>query len=101
MNTDFTITLEEQEKILRTYFKEGLEGPLHGFPSKERRKIIILKHIMKGFKSNQRYTEKEVNEILKQVFQDYVMLRRYLVDYGFMERTEDGLTYWVKDGKQL
>ncbi|MFR1478879.1 MAG: DUF2087 domain-containing protein [Hydrogeniiclostridium mannosilyticum] len=24
------------------------------------------------------------------------MLRRYLIEYGFMDRTKDGAVYWVK-----
>ncbi|RIJ63707.1 DUF2087 domain-containing protein [Rummeliibacillus sp. POC4] len=28
---------------------------------------------------------------------DYVSLRRYLIEYGFMERTDDCSIYWVKE----
>lgn len=92
----YAITQEEMEKVLKTYFKEGVEGPLHELPSKEKRKIIILQQIVKRFKNNQKYTEKEINEALKQIFHDHVTLRRYLIEYGFMERTHDGLSYWIK-----
>ena len=92
----YAITIEEREKVLKTYFREGVEGPLHEFPSKEKRKIIILQQIMKRFKNNQHYTEKEINEILKPIYHDHVTLRRYLIEYGFMERTHDGMEYWIK-----
>ena len=47
-----------------------------------------------------RYTpEKEVNEILKTVYTDYVMLRRYLIELGYMDRNKDGSTYWLKETK--
>jgi hypothetical protein len=92
----YAITEQEYEEILKAYFKEGPEGPLSDFPKKEKRKIVILKHIMKRFDSNKKYTEKEVNEILKQTYSDYVTLRRYLIEYGFMDRHKDGSLYWVK-----
>lgn len=39
----------------------------------------------------------EVNEILKAIYSDFAILRRYLIDYGFMERSRDCTKYWVKD----
>ena len=92
----YAITEEEKEKVLSTYFKDGVDGPITNFPSKEKRKIIILKQITKRFEHNKKYTEKDVNEILKTVYNDFVTLRRYLIEYGFMERTKNGSEYWLK-----
>lgn len=92
----FAITEEENEAILHTYFKQGKDGPLTEFPKKEKRKIAILKHIALRFELNRQYTEKEVNEILKQIYSDYVTIRRYLIEYGFMERYPDCSAYWIK-----
>ncbi len=39
-----------------------------------------------------RYPEKEINERLEHCNPDYASLRRYLIDYGLMER-EKGV-YW-------
>src|SRR5690606_19939198 len=38
----YAITKEERDKVLETYFKDGLDGPLSQFPAKEKRKIIVL-----------------------------------------------------------
>jgi hypothetical protein len=92
----YDITEAENDKILRDYFNNGPDGPLLEFPKKEKRKIAILRHIMKRFDTTKQYTEKEVNEIIKAVYPDFVTLRRYLIDYGFMDRHEDGSKYWVK-----
>jgi DNA-binding CsgD family transcriptional regulator len=92
----FAITEQENAKILATYFKQGLNGPLELFPLKEKRRVIILRHILKQFDANKNYTEKEVNAILKPLYDDYVLLRRNLIEYGFMDRTQDGSSYWVK-----
>lgn len=92
----YAITEKENQEILAASFKEGLDGPLSGFPKKEKRKIAILNHLAKKFERNRKYTEGEINAILKKVYPDYVTLRRYLIEYGFMDRTPDGSRYWIK-----
>ncbi|AOZ92713.1 DUF2087 domain-containing protein [Paenibacillus crassostreae] len=91
-----SITEEENDHILSSYFKHGLAGPMTEFPKKEKRKIVILRHLTQFFDVQRFYTEKEVNEILKHRLDDYVTLRRYLIEYGFMDREPDGSRYWVK-----
>ncbi|MCL1694616.1 MULTISPECIES: DUF2087 domain-containing protein [unclassified Lysinibacillus] len=92
----FAITVDEKEKVLATYFKHGLDGPIESFPSKEKRKIILLQYIVTKFEVGRKYSEKEVNEILKPIYSDYVSIRRYLIEYGFLDRNDDCTTYWVK-----
>jgi hypothetical protein len=92
----FAITEQENEEIIKAYFKEGTDGPLSIFPKKEKRKIVILKQLIQRFDPQLKYTEKEVNEILKKAYHDYVTLRRYFIEYGFMDRLPDGSSYWVK-----
>lgn len=91
----FAITEQENNKILNAYFKQGLNGPLDSFPLKEKRRVAILRHILKNFIPNKNYTEKEVNAIIKPIYDDYVLLRRHLIEYGFMERLQDGSSYWI------
>ncbi|SHK26766.1 DUF2087 domain-containing protein [Paramaledivibacter caminithermalis] len=93
----YAITNSERESVIKRYFKDEGNGKLISFPRKEKRKIIVLNHISKKFKNNKEYTEKEVNDILKKVDDDYVTLRRYLIEYGFLNRTNDCSSYWVKN----
>ncbi|MHB1418385.1 MAG: DUF2087 domain-containing protein [Bacillota bacterium] len=92
----FAITEQESEKILTAHFKQGLNGPLDSFPLKEKMRVAILRHLIKFFDTGKTYTEKEVNTVLKQFYDDYILLRRNLIEYGFMDRTKDGTSYWVK-----
>lgn len=39
------------------------------------------------------FTEKEVNAFLAEIYDDYAILRRYLVDYGYLSRDQYGLEY--------
>jgi hypothetical protein len=41
----YAITEEENEKTIAAFFKEGPDGPLSDFPTKEKKKIAILKQI--------------------------------------------------------
>ncbi len=90
----YVITERERNKTLQNNFDE--DGRLRVFPRKEKKKIIILTEICKNFKSSQSYTEKEVDRILKRIFDDHVTLRRYLIEYGFLDRNNDGSKYWLK-----
>jgi hypothetical protein len=94
----YAITEEEYHNLVLNFFKEGPEGPLSRFPTKEKRKIVILRHLITRFQVGKRYTEKEINTLLKEAFHDYVTLRRYMIEYGFMDREEDGSAYWVNEG---
>lgn len=92
----FAITEQENEKILAAAFPQELHGQLATYPLKEKKRVAILRHIVKNFDSAKTYTEKEVNTILKELYEDYVLLRRQLIEYGFMDRTQDGSSYWIK-----
>lgn len=87
---------EEKEKILANYFKSGKNGELDVFPSKEKRKLIVLENIVNHFNLERIYSEKEVNEILKPIYTDFAIIRRSLIDYDFMERNQDCTEYWIK-----
>ncbi|MCR8630510.1 DUF2087 domain-containing protein [Paenibacillus radicis (ex Xue et al. 2023)] len=93
----YNITHDENEAILKKYFPDGTDGPIKAFSKKEKEKLVVLREITKRFKSEQIYTEKEINHILQAVYPDYVTLRRYLIEYGFLERKSDGSEYWIKE----
>lgn len=92
----YSIEDTERKKVLKAYFKEGLEGSIASIPSKEKKKLIILQQIIERFVQGRSYSEQEVNVVLKGVHEDYVSLRRHLIEYGFMKRNDDGSAYWVK-----
>ena len=74
--------------VLKTFFELG--------KNKEEKRMLIMKTIINQFEKDKKYTEKEVNTILKEIYDDYATIRRSLIDYGFMERTGDCREYWVK-----
>ncbi len=93
MDKRFDISEAERQKTIKSYF---IGSKLKIIPSREKKKIIILQEILKNFENGKKYEREEINKILKKIYEDYASLRRYLIEYGFMERTSDGKTYWVK-----
>jgi DNA-binding CsgD family transcriptional regulator len=89
----YAITQAESQAILAKFMPSGR---LERFPAKEKQKLPILRRLASLFQPGRRYTEKEVNAILGDVFADYATLRRYLIEYGFMEREPDCSAYWLK-----
>ena len=92
----FAITQAEKDEVLARYFNVDNKLLIKGFPAKEKKKIIIMQRLICSFQPNRHYSEKEVNEILKQYYDDFVSVRRSLIQYGFLDRNGDGTQYWVR-----
>lgn len=92
----YGVTEDENAAILKNYFINGLDGPLKTFSMKEKHKVVVIRQLIKRFDPDRFYTEKEVNGILKGAYEDFATIRRYLIEYGLMERKPDGSKYWVK-----
>ncbi|MCR8843939.1 DUF2087 domain-containing protein [Paenibacillus sp. SC116] len=92
----YNVTQDENDKLLAKYFPEGTDGKLKTFSMKEKSKLVVLREIAKRFQTGTIYSEKEINAVLKAVYDDYVTLRRYLIEYGFLDRKEDCSEYWLK-----
>ncbi|MGG5460967.1 DUF2087 domain-containing protein [Clostridium sp. B9] len=91
----YNITDKEKESVIKIYMDES--GAIKTFPSKEKKKIIILSQVVKNFSKGKKYSEKEINRILKRIYDDYARLRRALIEYGFLNRSNDCSSYWVKE----
>lgn len=87
------------ERVVRL----GAERGPRGFPRGKRDREILMKSFTLGLDEKAVYAEREVNEQLKRwqreiapaLDVDHVTLRRWLVDYGHLERTRDGKQYRV------
>jgi hypothetical protein len=92
----YFITKEEEDKVIESVFESLDPLVLKVFSAKEKKKLVILRKIAAQFKRGVSYSEKEVNSILEPIYEDYATVRRYLIEYGFMERTLDCKEYWLK-----
>jgi len=73
------------------------KGRLEKWPRKRERQSQILCYLQEIFERNRKYTEKEVNEAIVILHNDYSLIRRALVSEGYLARTKDGALYWRED----
>ena len=73
------------------------KGKIRQIPIPNRTRLPVLTYLAGKFGIDRIYNEKQVNEIINlwHTFGDYFILRRLLVDYGFLGRTANGAEYWV------
>jgi hypothetical protein len=81
-----------ERKVLSDFFQA--DGHLKTIPAQEKKLLAVLGHIAQSFEPGVRYPEDQVNEMLLNVHEDTALLRRNLVDYGFLEREGGGGEYW-------
>lgn len=86
--------MEKYDKKLGNYY--NVEGKLIQYPSKRPLRIIALVKIAGCFEADKKYTEKEVNEIIKSqiAFSDVELIRREMFQYKLIGRLRDGSQYW-------
>ncbi|OLZ10292.1 metalloregulator ArsR/SmtB family transcription factor [Sulfobacillus thermosulfidooxidans] len=78
-----------ERKVLRD-FLNGEE--LKEIPASRKKRVVILKWLANQFEWNVRYKESEVNAIIKRHHPDYATLRRELIGYQLLARSQG--IYW-------
>ncbi len=85
------------ESVVRTFVRDGR---LLRLPAQRSRRCMVLKHVVQAFEPGVRYTEKEVDAVLRTWCAggtvDHVSLRRFLVDEGLV--TREAGQYWRSGG---
>jgi hypothetical protein len=84
---------EDDARILRRYFRGGR---LTQIPSQLSRRRVVLDRLAQEFDVGSRYSERQVNAILRRFHEDVASLRRFLVDEGFLDRAAGD--YWRSGG---
>ena len=75
-------------------FLDG-EGRIAAWPSRNAKKLAVLLYMSEKFELGRVYTEREVNALIEQweTIGDLFLLRRGMVDAGYMSRTTNGSAY--------
>jgi hypothetical protein len=81
------------EKVARAFWQDDR---LVRMPAKRAKRLLVLDRLAQRFEPGRAYLEAHVNELLVVAHPDYAMLRRALVDEGFLDR-ENGW-YWRVGG---
>jgi DNA-binding HxlR family transcriptional regulator len=84
---------DKATKVLREH---TVNGRLVKIPAKQKKLVVVLRWLATKFEAGKMYTEPEVNAVLKSVDdEDFVLLRRELVDFGYLRRERGGGKYWL------
>ena len=74
----------EQAAVLRNFV--DADGRIVSLPAREAKRRIVLEWAAGRFEPGREYAEKQVNEILLELHDDHMTLRRLLVDAGLLTR---------------
>lgn len=80
---------EYRQKVTDAFFSYG---KLKAIPTQRKKERIVLEEMVKAFEFDRMYTEREVNLILADYYDDFCTLRRDMVGEGLLGRNMDG--YW-------
>ena len=83
---------DEPDDIAKVLDVAFSDGKLVNFPTKRSKRLIVLDHLVQRFDIGQHYPEADVNASLREVHDDVAMLRRWMVDEQFLDRS--GGMYW-------
>lgn len=75
--------MDEQCKVLKAFF---CDGRLTAWPVKHSKQLIVLEQLVSDFQPGVCYPEAQVNQLIRQRFEDFCLIRRSFVDLGFMRR---------------
>lgn len=76
---------EEQyrKKVLQTFMTDGY---CETMPAQFKKRQIVLEEIFQAFEIGKIYAEREINEIIERFHDDYCMVRRAFIGFGWMTR---------------
>lgn len=76
-----------KESVLRNFFAK--DGRLRQIPAQYKKKLIALQYIVEKLEPGTVYTEKSINEFIKQFHEDFATIRREFIMHQFMYREND------------
>lgn len=78
------------ESVLLSRFLDS-EGRLVAIPRRRSDRLVLYRHLAASIEPGVDHDEASVNDALRPVSTDVAMLRRYLVDEGFLLRRPPGI----------
>lgn len=80
---------EYRQKVIDSFFEYG---KLKSIPAQRKKERIILEEIVKAFEFDRIYSEREVNIIIADFYDDFCAIRRDMIAEKLMDRDASG--YW-------
>lgn len=80
---------EYRQKVINAFFEYG---KLKSIPAQRKKERIILEEIARSFEFDRIYSEREVNIIIADYYDDFCTIRRDMVSEKLLDRNANG--YW-------
>lgn len=80
---------EYRQKVINAFFEYG---KLKSIPAQRKKERIILEEIVRSFEFDLIYSEREVNIIIADYYDDFCTIRRDMVSEKLLDRNANG--YW-------
>ena len=84
-----------RKKVIDAFFEYG---KLKAIPTQKKKERIVLEEMVKTFEHGRLYSEREINIILADFYDDFCTLRRDMIGEKLLAR--DHQTYWRPDDDQ-
>lgn len=76
-----------RDSVVANFFTA--DGRLKSIPAQLKKKLIVLEHMVTKLENGRKYTEKELNELIKGYFEDFATIRREFIMHQFMYRENE------------
>ena len=80
-----------RQKVIDAFFEYG---KLKAIPTQRKKERIVLEEIARAFEYDRTYTEREVNIIIADFYDDFCTIRRDMIAEGLLGREAGGGGYW-------
>lgn len=84
METKETQDSKLKVSVINNFFTK--DGKLSHLPAQYKKKLIVLEHLVQKLESGKEYSEKEINQFIKQFHEDFATIRREFIMHQFMYR---------------
>jgi hypothetical protein len=76
-----------RESVLRNFYTG--DGKLKHIPAQYKKKLIVLENMVGKLEKGRKYSEKEINEFIKQFHEDFATIRREFIMHQYMYRENE------------
>ncbi|TXK67594.1 metalloregulator ArsR/SmtB family transcription factor [Paenibacillus sp. N3.4] len=73
-----------KDSVIKNFFTS--QGKLKSLPVQLKKKIVVLEHLVSQLEKGRKYSEKEINDFIKNFHDDFATIRREFIMHQFMFR---------------
>lgn len=79
--------IKQRDSVIRNFFTS--DEKLKNIPASQKKKLIVLQHLVSKLDHGRKYTEPEINAFIQNYHEDYATIRREFIIHHFMFRENE------------